>query len=158
MPSRFPDGRAVAGRRGFVLPLALFMMLVIALLTAGLLDAAVQELRSARGDVVAARALAGAGTALSDFLASRPDSARLARPRGAVESWAVEGAADTTQVVVQALGNGMLRVTATARVWSGGLRGDAANVGFVRIVPDPGGAPGSLRYRRLPGWWWAQLP
>lgn len=145
-------------RRGFVLPLALFMLMVMALFVALLLEGAVQELRIARGDVAGARAQAAAGTALSDFLASHPDSALLARPRGFFASGSSTAGADTTRVTLQSLGNGMLRVTASARVWSGGARGDAANLGFVRIVPDSSGSPGSLRYRRLPGWWWAQLP
>jgi hypothetical protein len=145
-------------RGGFVLPLALFMLMVIALLAALLLEGAVQELRSARGDVAGARAQAAAGSALADFLASRPDSSLLARPRGVTSAGSSPIGAETTRVSLQSLGNGLLRVTAGARVWSGGVRGDAANLGFVRIVPDSGGPPGTLRYRRLPGWWWAQLP
>jgi hypothetical protein len=141
-----------------VLPLALFMMMVIAMLAALLLEGAVQELRIARGDVAAAKAEAAAGSALADLLASRPDSALLARPRGAVSSAAAIGAGETTKVTVQSLGHGLLRVTSSARNWSGGVRGDAASLGFVRIVPDSSGPPGSLRYRRLPGWWWAQIP
>ncbi len=147
-----------SARRGFVLPLALFMLLAMALFVALLLEGAVQELRIARGDVAGARAQAAAGTALSDFLASHPDSALLARPRGFFASGSSTAGAETTRVTLQSLGNGMLRVTASARVWSGGARGDAANLGFVRIVPDSSGSPGSLRYRRLPGWWWAELP
>jgi hypothetical protein len=140
------------------LPLALFMMMAIALLTALLLDGAVQELRSARGDVAAMRAEAAAGTALADLLASRPDSALLASPRGAVATGSVAAGADTTRLTIQSLGNGMLRVTAGARAWSGGVRGDASTLGYVRIGPDSSGPPGTLRFRRLPGWWWSQLP
>lgn len=145
-------------RRGFVLPLALFMLTVIALLAASLLEGSVQELHTARGDVAGARARAAAGSALSDFLATRPDSALLARPRGVTASASSPAGAETTWVTVQSLGSGTIRVIAGARVWSGGVRGDAANLGFLRIVPDSSGPSGSLRYRRLPGWWWAQLP
>jgi hypothetical protein len=141
-----------------VLPLALFMLVVIALLAAVLLQGAVLELRTARGDVAQARAQAAAGSALSELFVSRPDSALLVRPRGAISSGTNAAGAETTTVAVQSLGNGILRVTAIARVWSGGLRADVTNLGFVRIVADSFGAPGSLRYQRLPGWWWAQLP
>ena len=134
------------------------MLTVIAMLAAVLLEGAVQELRMARGDVAVARAQAASGTALSGFFASIADSSVLARPRGVILSAISTAGAETTTVTVQSLGNGLLRVTAGARVWSGTQRGDAANVGFVRIVRDSAGPPGSLRYMRLPGWWWAQLP
>ncbi|HEV8410787.1 MAG TPA: hypothetical protein VGQ30_09780 [Gemmatimonadaceae bacterium] len=145
-------------RAGFVLPLALFVLALGAMLAALLLEGAVQELRMARGDVAVARAQAGAGTALAAFLASAADSATLARPRGTIVASVAGAGAETTTVTVQSLGNGVLRVIAGTRVWSGMQRGDAANVGFVRITRDSAGAPGSLHYVRLPGWWWAQVP
>jgi hypothetical protein len=145
-------------RGGFVLPLALFMLLVVALLAAVLLEGAVQELRTARGDVAGARAAAAAGSALTELLASAPDSALLNRPRGSLSTSIVIAGAETTSVTLGPLGGGMVRVVAAARVWSGGARADASALGFVRIVTDSAGPPGSLRYRHLPGWWWAQLP
>lgn len=157
MRSARPDQRGAA-RRGFALLLALFMLMLIALLAAVLLDGAVQELRIARGDVAGSRAQAASGSALADLLASRPDSALLARPRGAISTGLIASGAETTTVALQSLGNGLVRMTASARVWSGGVRGDAASIGFVRIVPDSAGPLGTLRYRRLQGWWWAQLP
>jgi hypothetical protein len=134
------------------------MLTVTALMATLLLEASVQELRIARGDVAGARAEAAAGTALADLLASRPDSAMLGTPRGAVAALSAISGTETTRVSIRSLGNGMLRVTASARAWSAGVRGDAAIVGFARIIPDPAGAPGRLRYRTLPGWWWAPLP
>jgi Tfp pilus assembly protein PilX len=145
-------------RRGFVLPLALFMLLVIALLAAALLEGAVQELRTARGDLAGARAAAAAGSALTDLIASRPDSALLALPRGSISTSVAIAGAETTAVTLQAMGAGTVRATTVARVWAGGARADASALGFVRIIPDSAGPPGSLRYRHLPGWWWAQLP
>jgi hypothetical protein len=145
-------------RGGFVLPLALFMLMVIALLAAVLLEGAVQELRTARGDLAGARATGAAGSALTDFIASTPDSAVLNRPRGSLSTVVAIVGAETTSVTVQPLGAGTLRVVAAARVWSGGARADASALSFVRIVTDSAGPPGSLRYRHLPGWWWAQLP
>jgi hypothetical protein len=145
-------------RSGFVLPLALFMIMLVALFVALLLEGALQELRAARGEVAEARARAAAESGLSDLLSSVPDSALLARPRGASSGGLVAAGTETTRVSMQSLGNGVLRATATARSWSGGVRGDAATVGFVRIVADPAAPPGGLRFRRLPRWWWAQLP
>jgi Tfp pilus assembly protein PilX len=155
--SAHPDPRGAA-RAGFALLLALFMLIVIALVGAILLDGAVQELRIARGDVAGSKAQAASGSALADLLAGLPDSALLARPRGAISTASITAGAETTTVAVQSLGNGLFRLTASARAWSGAVRGDAASLGFVRVVPDSAGPPGTLRYRRLPGWWWAQLP
>lgn len=156
-----PDpGRSGASgaRRGFALPLALFLLLLTSLLVALLLDGALQDVRIARGDLALVRAQAAAGSALADLLSSSPDSTLLTIPRGAsVRSTTVAGA-DTTRLTVQSLGGGMLRVTSVARTWSGGVRGDASNLGFVRVLRDSSGPPGTLRYRRIPGWWWAPLP
>jgi Tfp pilus assembly protein PilX len=149
---------ARARRDGFALPLALFMLTIIALLAALLLQGSIDELRVARGEVAAARAQAAAGSALADVLAAIPDSAVLARPRGTITPTVIAAGPETTRVSVQSLGGGLVRVTAGARVWSGGVRADASNAGFFRIVADPAGMPGSLRYQRLPGWWWTQIP
>jgi Tfp pilus assembly protein PilX len=145
-------------RRGFALPLALFLLLLSSLLVAMLLDGALQELRTARGDVALARAQAAAGSALADLLSSRPDSTMLALSRGSTITGTTVTGADTTHLTIQSLGRGLLRVTAASRTWSGGVRGDASNLGFVRVLPDSAGAPGALRYRRIPGWWWAPIP
>ena len=145
-------------RRGFVLPLALFMLTVLGMLAALLLEDSVAELRIARGEVAGARADAAAGSALSDALSSIPDSAMLALPRGTITPSLVAAGGETTRVAVQALGGGVVRVTIAARAWSGGVRAEASNVGLMRIVSDASGPPGSLRYQRLPGWWWARNP
>ena len=141
-----------------MLPLALFTLTATALLVALLLEGAVQELHVARGEVAAARAQAAAGSALADLLASRPDSVLLVRPRGIVWQGSSVAGADTTRVTLQALGNGLFKVTAGTRAWYGGVRADAAITGFARILTDSMVSPGGLRYRRLPGWWWAQIP
>ena len=158
MRSAGPESQATRHRPGFALPMALFMLTVTALLAALLLENSLHELRIARGDVAGARAQAAAESALTDLLASNSDSSVLARPRGAAASAITVAGPDTTRVVLQPLGNGLFRLTAAARSWAGGVRGDAASLGFARLVSDSGGPPGSLRFRRLPGWWWTQLP
>ena len=150
--------RPAAARRGFVLPLALFMLTVIGLLAALLLEESVADLRIARGEVAEALAEAAAESALSDALDATPDSAALAVPRGTITPAVIAAGAETTRVAVQSLGGGIMRVTVAATAWSGGVRGDASNVAIMRIVADPFGPPGSLRYQRLPGWWWARNP
>jgi hypothetical protein len=134
------------------------MLMVVALLVALLLEGSVLELRTARGDLAAARAQAAAGTALTDLFTSGADSALLTMPRGATTTTTRLAGAETTHVSLQALGGGLVRVMATTRVWSAGVRADAAALGFARVTPDSAGHFGGLRVRRLPGWWWAQLP
>ncbi|HEY2850671.1 MAG TPA: hypothetical protein VGI97_12390 [Gemmatimonadaceae bacterium] len=150
--------RRACARAGFALPLALFTLAAIALLAALLLQGSIEDLRLARGDVAFTRAQAAAGSALSDMLAAAPDSASLALPVGSTTAATIVAASETTRVAVQSLGVGVVRVTAASRVWSGGVRADAQNVAFVRVISDSAGVPGSLRYQRLPGWWWAQIP
>lgn len=145
-------------RPGFVLPLALFVVTVVALIASLLIEASVEDLRVARGDIAAARAQAAAESALADLLAAAPDSAAAGLPRGATGTSTVVAASETTKVAVQSLGGRLVRVTAGARVWSDGVRADAMQVAFLRIVSDSAGPPGSLRYQRLPGWWWAPVP
>lgn len=144
--------------RGFVLPLALFLLTVIALLAALLVQSSVQDVHIARGELAVARAAAASGSALADALASAPDSAVLARPRGVLVTSLLVTGSDSTHVAVQSLGGGLVRIASGTRIWSGGIRADAVSVGFARIGPDLSGPPGSLSYRRLPGWWWAQIP
>jgi hypothetical protein len=150
--------RSDRARAGFVLPLSLFMLLSIAMLVAVLLDGSLQEVRTARGDLSAARAQALAGSLLASMIAAPADSGILALARGARRTTVVSSAADTTTADIQSLGSGLVRIVATARTWSFGIRADAILVGFARVVPDSAGSVGALRYRRLPAWWWAQLP
>lgn len=133
-------------------------MVVLALLVALLLDGAVQELRVARGDVALTRAQAAAESALADLLSTPADSDFLALPRGGSRESITVLAGDTVRVSVQSLGGGLARVVTAARSSSFGVRADATTLAWLRALPDSLAAPRTLRFRRLPGWWWAQLP
>ena len=146
------------GRCGFALPLACFALVVLALLVALLLDGAVQELRGSRGDVALARAQAAAESALADLLSAPADSAFVALPRGDMRESLLLHSGDTVRVTVQALGGGLVRVVTAARAWSLGVRADAGTLALLRVFADSLGAPPALRFRRLPGLWWAPLP
>ena len=158
MPARMSYRASRNLRGGFVLPLSLFLLLTMSLLVALLIDSALQELRTSRGDLAVARAEAAAGSALSDLLAGTPDGARLALARGTASAVTWISGTDTLHASSQSLGGGLVRFVAGARTWAGGVRADATTIGFTRIVTDSAGPPGALRYRRLPGWWWAELP
>jgi hypothetical protein len=145
-------------RYGFALPLAFFALVMISLLAALLLDGAVQELRMSRGDVALARAQAAVESALADLLSAPADSAFVALPRGDTREFLLLQSGDTVRVTVQALGGGLVRVATTARSWSLGIRADAGILALLRVFPDSLAAPSALRFRRLPGLWWAPLP
>ena len=144
-------------RHGFALPFALMVLVVGAMLVSLILDAGVQELRTARGDLAAARAEAAAGSALADLLAAPPDSSFALLGRGAgIQSVLVSGA-DTARLTLQALGGRLARVVVTARSWSGGVRADAGTLAFLELSPVAG-LPGVSHFSRIPGWWWAVYP
>ena len=134
------------------------MVLVVgAMLVSLILDGGVQELRTSRGDLAAARAEAAAGSALADLLAAPPDSSFASLGRGgAIQSVRVSGS-DTTRLTLQALGGNLARVVVTARSWSGGVRADAGALAFLElsIVAGP---PSTSHFSRIPGWWWAVYP
>jgi len=134
------------------------MVLVVgAMLVSLILDGGVQELRTSRGDLAAARAEAAAGSALAELLATPPDSAFASLSRGAgIQSVLVAGA-DTVRLTLQALGGSLARVVVTARSWSGGVRADAGALAFLALSPVAG-PPASLHFSRIPGWWWAVYP
>jgi hypothetical protein len=148
---------ATRERRGFALALALLALIVLSMLVALVLDAAVQEMRVARGDLGAARAWAASETAVAALLASPADSALLAMPRGSAARYVRTSGGDTVVVTLQPLGGERLRAVVAVRSWAGGARADAGCVLFLRLVPDTGAHAGDLRMRRFPGWWWAPL-
>ena len=139
------------------MPFALMVLVVGAMLVSLILDGAVQELRTSRGELAAARAEAAAGSVLADLLAAPPDSSFASLSRGAgMQSVFVSGA-DTARLTLQALGGTLARVVVTARSWSGGVRADAGALAFLELLPDAS-VPASWHFRRIPGWWWAVYP
>jgi Tfp pilus assembly protein PilX len=147
-----------ASRAGFALPLALFAILVLTIFVGLLFDLGVQEVRVARGQVATARAQAAAESAFADLLDTRADSSLLLAAIGTARQSTLAGREDTAVVVLQALGGATVRVSITARAWSGAIRGDVGMVAFLRVLRDSSGPPGALQFRRLPGWWWAPIP
>lgn len=145
-------------RRGFALPLTLFLLMVVGLLVGLLLDASVQELRVARGGLVAVQAQAAAESAIAGVMASPADSGLWTAPRGQARLSLIASARDTVRVTVQALGGGMVRVVADARAWSGAIRADSRSIAFFRLRADSGRGAAVPWLRPLPGWWWAQIP
>lgn len=148
-----------AGRRpGFALPLALLALVVLSLVVALLLDGALQELRASRGEGALVRAQAASASALAELLSAPADSAFLLLPRGASRTTVRTAAGDTVRVTLQSLGGGLARAVVAARSWSGGAGADATTLAWFWVLPDSAPAVATLRFRRLPGSWWAPLP
>jgi hypothetical protein len=145
-------------RTGFALAVALLALVVLALVAALLLDAALQELRASRGDVALVRAEAASESALADLISAPVDSAVSRLPRGAARESVRVTAGDTVRLTVQSLGGGLVRAVLAARARAAGARADVTTLALLRMQPDSGPPPALLRYRRLPGWWWAHIP
>jgi hypothetical protein len=133
------------------------VLVVAAMLVSLLLDSGVQELRTARGELAAARAGAAAESALADLLAGPPDSGFAGLARGAAIQSVTAAGADTVRLTLQSLGGALARVVIRSRSWSGGIRADAGVLAYLIVTPGPN-PPGSARFTRLPGWWWAAFP
>lgn len=139
------------------MPFALMVLVVGAMLVSLILDGGVQELRTARGELAAARAEAAAGSALANLLATPPDSTFTSLSRGTGMQFVVVSGPDTARITLQALGGTLARAVVTARSWSGGVRADAGALAFLALSPDAG-PPVTWHFRRIPGWWWAVYP
>lgn len=144
-------------RSGVALPLALFALLTLALMISLLLDAAMQEYRSAGGEFAAVRATAAVERGMALWLGEPVDSAIAALPRGGSSTTVLPGA-DSVALVVQSLGGALGRLTVSARVWSDGARADARAVALVRFELDTSAVPAVFRPHSIPGWWWTPNP
>lgn len=145
-------------RRGFALPLALFALVVLAMLSAFLLDGALQEVRISRGDVALASAQAAAETGLADVLVAPADTSLSSTARGTLWQSVAAHGADTVRVTMRFLGGGLIQTITSARSWSLGVRADASTLALLRVQPDSAPGSATLRFHRLPGWWWARVP
>lgn len=145
-------------RRGIALPLALLVVLVVAMFAALLLDASLQAVRSGRAGVSASRAQVAVETALAAALAAPVDSGGRSMAAGAAwdSSWAATG--DSVHLMVQSLGGSLRRVVATATAGAGDARGAAGALVYVRVAADSAGAAVRWRLRPVSGWWWSPNP
>lgn len=144
-------------RGGFAMPLAILVILALALISALGVEAALGALRSDTAGVVEAQAAVRAETGLATALAHRVDSAALRGSAGTVLFTLVETLRDTVTVVAQVVEPGVARVVVTAIVRRAQFRGIAGRYAFTRLVVDSA-TPGRARLRPLPANWWAAMP
>ena len=155
-----PDRGAAASvtpRRGFALPFAIFALLTVMMLVAVVLDAAVAELRTARGGLAAARASGAVQSALASVIDAPSDSSWLSSSIGTTRTTTTAAGGDSVTLTLQRLGARCSRVVVRAVSQAGGSRGAAGAVAFLDLIPDSAVASG-VRFSRLPGWWWVAVP
>ena len=121
-------------RKGFAVPLAILVVIALALVTALMLDSAVAEFRSSNAWYAESQATAAAETASAVALSTRFDTAALHASAGTALLRHVDIADDTVGVVVQALGEGLARLTVSVASGHGRLRVIVGRLIFLRMV------------------------
>lgn len=144
--------------RGIALPLAVLVVVAVAMFAALLLDASLQAVRSSRAGLSATRAQSALETALATALAAPVDSAGRSLPAGAARDSSWVAAGDSVHLRVQSLGGSLRRVLAATSAGAGAARGAAGALVFVRVVADSAGPVVRWRLRPVSGWWWSPNP
>ncbi|MCX5766263.1 MAG: hypothetical protein NTZ43_03430 [Gemmatimonadetes bacterium] len=130
-------------RGGIALPLVLIVLVTVSMFAALLLDATLQEVRTAAGRTAAMRAQAAVETVLAAMLGATVDSGWVQHP-------VPLGGSEVTS---------LFRVSAQARSREGQARARGGAVTFFRLEADTvAAASGQGRLRPISGWWWSPLP
>lgn len=141
---------------GFAVPLAVVLLVALALLTALVLEAALGEFKTDVALLEESRAAAAVEGALATALVQRLDSAALHRPPGTVVARTFE-AVDSVATTVQMLGSPLARVMASVVLRSSGVRAIAGRAAYVRLRVVPGNSA-ELALEPLTSFWWASTP
>ncbi len=144
-------------RSGVAAPIALAVLIALALLSALFIEASLADRRAGRAALGAVRASAVAETALERGLAYRLDSAAASGPVGAVLLHAQIGGVDSVETTIRRLQPGLMEVRVRVSTRSGGFRVVVGRVAHVRLRPDSL-APYGLALQPLPGHWWVATP
>lgn len=148
-----PDWR----RTGIAAPLALVVLVAMALLSTLFVDAALGELRAGSASLATARVGLTAEGALAEGLAVLLDSAVVARPPGALLFTQQAPGADSVVTTGRIIQSGVAEIRVTAISRRGGFRVLAGRVAFATIAPDSLHA-GAFGLRPLPAQWWVATP
>ncbi len=152
------EARGRRARAGIALPLALLVMIVVAMFAALLLDSSVQSARASNGSVAAARAQSVTESALAGVLAAPLDSTGAQAAVGTVIVSRLDRAADSAVARVLVLSGSLRRVDVRGVSGVGSARGVAGAVAYLRVVADSSGPVRLWRLRPVPAWWWSPIP
>jgi hypothetical protein len=146
-----------ADRAGFAAPLAIVMLIAVALLALLMLEGALGEVRSSSAVASEARVVGKAESALAGMLGRTFDSTAASFPAGAVLAQESTGGVDSVHAVVQLAGGGVARVVVRVRSTGGAIRVLAGRQAFAALRPHPS-LPGELILAPLAGNWWVTTP
>ena len=146
------------GRRGFVVALALLVLVAVALLASLLFEAGIEELRAGHADLARVRAASLVEEGLADIVAPPADSTLAGMPRGGWRRRTSATGNDSTLLSLQALGGSVFRITVESRVIAAGARARQWTVAFVRLTVDSAGGRRTFRMRPIDDWWRSQRP
>lgn len=147
-----------ARRGGFAVPIAIVMLIAIALLAALMIEGAVAEVKTGGAVSAQSRIDAALETSVAALMANRLDSAGVAAaPPGSVVSQSATSGADSAIAAVQLLAPGLAKLRVVVQSRPGSVRVIAGRIAFLRIVPDSL-HPGELKLEPLAPNWWVATP
>lgn len=144
-------------RLGFAAPLAIVMLIAVALLALLMLEGALGEMRAGSAIASEARVAGKAESALAGVLARRFDTSVVSLPQGSVVVDEATGGADSVRSMVQLAGGGLARVIVRVQSAGPGVRVFAGRDAFAVLRPHPS-VPGELVLQPLAGNWWLSTP
>jgi hypothetical protein len=144
-------------RPGFAAPLAIVMLIAVALLALLMVEGALGEVRAGSAVAAEARVIRRAETVLAEMLARGFDSSVVSLPSGSVLLHESTGGPDSAFAVIQLAGGGIARVAITVRSAGSGVRVFAGRQAFVSLRPNPD-VHGELILSPLAGNWWVTTP
>jgi hypothetical protein len=145
------------GRQGFAAPLAVTLLIAIALLVFLLLESALAELRAGSAAAAEARVVAAAETMLAQALTWRLDSGVLAHPAGTLLRTESGSSPDSTVARVESLATGLARISVTAQSRNSRIRVFVGIRALVRLQTAPA-SPAEVIMAPLPDNWWVAVP
>ena len=149
-------GRSDApGRSGFAVPLAVVLLIAIALMASLLLEAALGELRAGSAARAESRVVVAAESALARTIATRLDTAVLNLPAGALAVSETRVAAESVHVQVQVVQPGLARLMVMAAAGATGIRVFAGRTALVVFRRDSLVSADVMMLPIGPDWWTA---
>ena len=145
------------GPRGFVLPLAVIVLVAVSLAVALLMDGAVTAFRAGSADVESARTEVTAESALTAALGTTFDTSARAAPAGTIVARSVTTGRDSVTTAIQVVESPVVRIVVSVRHSANGIRLFAGRVAFARFVVD---STRTAEAGLVPigGAWWVPFP
>lgn len=152
---RAPDGGARRG--GFAVPLAVVLLIAVALMASLLLEAALSELRAGSAARAESRVVVAAESALAQGMAVRLDTAVLRLTAGARPLSQTRVEAESVRVELQVVQPGLARLLVSATSGATGIRVSVGRTALVSFRRDSL-IPGEVVLSPIGPDWWIAVP